>query len=326
VSTTSLSTDLRREFIKLLESDVEFRYTVAGYLGLSEILRSIERLWEEVRALREGQNKLWEEVRGLREEVRKLWENQNKLWENQNRLWEEVRSLREETKKLWEGQNKLWEEVRALREGQNKLWENQNKLWENQNRLWEEVKALREGQNKLWEEVKSLREGQNKLWEEVKALREGQNKLWDAYIRLDRYVRSGFRDLRRVLGSTFESFAAAFVEVMLEDMGYVGVEVGRRVLVVDNEVLEINLFSEKPLVVGELTMHIGTVEEARREVEKLLKRVRAVEKLYGVKPVLTILCVAKVSPEVLTTLRTLTKESGIKLITKEDIEEEVGGI
>jgi len=61
------STDLRREFIKLLESDVEFRYTVAGYLGLSEILRSIERLWEEVRE--------------LREEVRKLWENQNKLWE-----------------------------------------------------------------------------------------------------------------------------------------------------------------------------------------------------------------------------------------------------
>ena len=306
------STDLRREFIKLLESDVEFRYAVAGYLGLSEILRSIEKLWEE--------------VRGLREEVRKLWENQNKLWENQNRLWEEVRALREGQNKLWENQNRLWEEVRALREGQNKLWENQNKLWENQNRLWEEVKALREGQNKLWEEVKSLREGQNKLWEEVKALREGQNKLWDAYIRLDRYVRSGFRDLRRVLGSTFESFAAAFVEVMLEDMGYVGVEVGGKVLVVDNEVLEINLFSEKPLVVGELTMHIGTVEEARREVEKLLKRVRAVEKLYGVKPVLTILCVAKVSSEVLTTLRTLTKESGIKLITKEDIEEEVGGI
>ncbi|MEL9998422.1 MAG: hypothetical protein QXH99_08025 [Sulfolobales archaeon] len=319
MSTTSLSTDLRREFIKLLESDVEFRYTVAGYLGLSEILRSIERLWEEIKALREGQNKLWEEVRGLREEVRRLWENQNKLWENQNRLWEEVKALREGQNKLWENQNRLWEEVRSLREETKKLWEGQNKLWE-------EVRALREGQNKLWENQNKLWENQNRLWEEVKSLREGQNKLWDAYIRLDRYVRSGFRDLRRVLGSTFESFAAAFVEVMLEDMGYVGVEVGRKVLVVDNEVLEINLFSEKPLVVGELTMHIGTVEEARREVEKLLKRVRAVEKLYGVKPVLIILCVAKVSPEALTTLRTLTKESGIKLITKEDIEEEVGSI
>jgi len=95
------STDLRREFIKLLESDVEFRYTVAGYLGLSEILRSIERLWEEVRE--------------LREEVRKLWENQNKLWE-------EVRALREGQNKLWENINRLWEEVRALREDQGRLW------------------------------------------------------------------------------------------------------------------------------------------------------------------------------------------------------------
>lgn len=94
------STDLRREFIKLLESDVEFRYTVAGYLGFSEILRSIERLWEE--------------VKGLREEVRKLWENQNKLWE-------EVRALREEQKKLWENINRLWREVRALREDQGRL-------------------------------------------------------------------------------------------------------------------------------------------------------------------------------------------------------------
>ena len=315
----SSSEVVKRTFIELLEKDVEFRYAVAGYLGLSEILRSIEKLWEEVRALREGQNKLWEEVRGLREEVRRLWENQNKLWENQNRLWEEVKALREGQNKLWENQNRLWEEVRSLREDIKKLWEGQNKLWE-------EVRALREGQNKLWENQNKLWENQNRLWEEVKSLRESQNKLWDAYIRLDRYVRSGFRDLRRVLGSTFESFAAAFVEVMLEDMGYVGVEVSRRVLVVDNEVLEINLFSEKPLVVGELTMHIGTVEEARREVEKLLKRVRAVEKLYGVKPILTILCVAKVSPEALTTLRTLTKESGIKLITKEDIEEEVGSI
>ena len=242
----------------------------------------------------------------------RLEEGQKKLWENQNKLWEEVRGLREETRKLWENISRLWEEVRALREGQNKLWENVS-------RLWEEVRGLREETRKLWE-------GQNKLWEEVRALREGQNKLWNAYIRLDRYVRSGFSDLRRILGSTFGSFAAAFIEVMLEDMGYTGVRVDRKILVVDNEVLEIDLFSEKPLVVGELTMYLGSMEEARKEVEKLLKRVKAVEKLYGMKPILVILCVAKVVPELLGTLRNLTKDLGIRLITKEDIEEEVGSI
>jgi hypothetical protein len=123
-----MSINLKREFLSLLEKDVEFRYAVAGYLGLSEILKKMDALIEE---------------------QHKLWENQNKLWENQNKLWEEVRSLREDQHRLWENQNKLWEEVRALREGQNKLWE--------------EVKALREGQNKLWEEVKSLRVSQSRL-------------------------------------------------------------------------------------------------------------------------------------------------------------------
>ncbi|MEM2051273.1 MAG: hypothetical protein QXZ11_09200, partial [Thermoproteota archaeon] len=101
--------DLKREMLRLLDEDEEFRYAVAGRIGILEILKRLDRL-------EEGQNRLWEEVRSLRED-------QNKLWEGQNRLWEEVRSLREGQEKLWEGQNKLWEEVRNLREGQNKLWE-----------------------------------------------------------------------------------------------------------------------------------------------------------------------------------------------------------
>jgi chromosome segregation ATPase len=109
------STRLKRQFLELLERDKEFRLAVAGYLGLSETLtrlesveRSIEGLLEEMKKLREDQQRLWEEVRALREGQNKLWENTNKLWENVNKLWEEVRALRE-------GQNRLWEEVRAMR-------------------------------------------------------------------------------------------------------------------------------------------------------------------------------------------------------------------
>jgi len=103
-----MSEKLKREFIELLEKDVEFRYTVAGYLGLSEVLKRMDKMEERMLA--------------LEERMLKLEENQNKLWENQN---------------------KLWEEVRGLREDQNKLWENQNRLWENQNKLWEEVRDMR---------------------------------------------------------------------------------------------------------------------------------------------------------------------------------------
>jgi len=77
---------LKRRFLELLEKDKEFRLAVAGYLGLSEVLtrlesveKSIERLWEsanklweEVKSLREGQNKLWEEVRAMRGEMRDM--------------------------------------------------------------------------------------------------------------------------------------------------------------------------------------------------------------------------------------------------------------
>jgi len=77
---------LKKQFLELLEKDLEFRYAVAGYLGLSEVLRRLDSIGES---------------------IRKLWENSEKLWENQEKLWTEVKALREE-------QGRLWEEVRAL--------------------------------------------------------------------------------------------------------------------------------------------------------------------------------------------------------------------
>ena len=56
---------LKREFLELLEKDVEFRYATAGYPGFSEILKRLEEhdkkfyeLLTEIRALRESQEKL----------------------------------------------------------------------------------------------------------------------------------------------------------------------------------------------------------------------------------------------------------------------------
>jgi len=181
---------LKREFLELLDKDVEFRYAVAGYLGLSEIMKKLDTLIEEQIKLREEQTKIWKEI------------------------------------------TKLWEEVKNLREGQVKLWE---------------------GQNKLWEEVKSLREGQNKLWEEVKLLRVN-------YERMRKYMLSGFRELRASLGVAFEDHAAAFLEVLLEEMGYLDAKVGRKILAYNGEAVEINLFCEEPLIVGETTVSVEESE------------------------------------------------------------------
>ncbi|MEM0481639.1 MAG: hypothetical protein QXM16_01970 [Nitrososphaerota archaeon] len=75
-----LSIDLKRELLRLLEEDEEFRYAVAGRIGILEILKRLDR---------------------LEERMDRLLESNNKLWENNNRLWEEVRGLREDQKRLW---------------------------------------------------------------------------------------------------------------------------------------------------------------------------------------------------------------------------------
>jgi regulator of replication initiation timing len=293
---------LRRQFLKLLDEDKEFRYTVAGYLGLGEILKRLDSIEENVR-------KIWEEIRGLRE-------GQEKLWEGQNRLWEEVKALREGQEKLWDGQNKLWEEVKQLREGQNKLWEEIKALREGQEKLWEEVKLLREGQNKLWE-------GQNRLWEEVKALREGQEKLWASHRRLENYMRSAFGELRTALGVTYEMHAAAYLTMMLYEMGYEKAEVVSKSFVEDGEIVEVDLFNEEPLVVGEVTLAVKDVGDAEREVEKVMRRVGLVERVFGRRVFMAVLSVANLYPEAADALKSLAARNGIRLILGREIKEEL---
>jgi uncharacterized protein YoxC len=113
--------DIKEKFLELLEKDKEFRYAIAGYLGIAEILRRLD-------SLEETQTKILEEIKNLREGQNKLWDSQNKLWENQNKMWEEIRKIWEEIKNLTDGQNKLWEEVRGIRLEMKLLREDQEKM------------------------------------------------------------------------------------------------------------------------------------------------------------------------------------------------------
>jgi len=99
---------LKREFLELLEKDVEFRYAVAGYLGLSEVLKRLDTIAEEQRALRE------EQVR-LREEQTKIWKEIERFREEQTKIWKEIEGLKEEQVRLREEQKRTWEEIERLR-------------------------------------------------------------------------------------------------------------------------------------------------------------------------------------------------------------------
>ena len=213
--------------------------------------------------------------------------------------------------------------------GLDRIEKTQMTILEEIKRIWEEVKSLREGQKRLWEEIrriweeiKALREGQNKLWEEVRALREGQERLWENQRRLWRYVKSGFEGVREALGASFEEYVASFTRFMLYELGYTDVKVEvRKYMMYEGRMVEINLFSEEPLVVGEVTLRIRDVSEADREVGKLVERTEIVSKIYGRKPYMKILAIGNAPEEVIEYLKKLTTKYDIKLIIGRELRE-----
>ena len=112
---------LKREFLELLDKDIEFRYAIAGYLGLLEVLKRLDSLSEEQVKLREEQVKIWREIEGIREEQVKLREEQVKIWreiegirEEQVKIWREIEGIREEQVKLREGFNRMLDVVSGM--------------------------------------------------------------------------------------------------------------------------------------------------------------------------------------------------------------------
>jgi len=61
--------ELKSRILKLLREDEEFRYAVAGLLGLEEILKRLDRHEAELVKLREDMNKLREDMNRLREDM-----------------------------------------------------------------------------------------------------------------------------------------------------------------------------------------------------------------------------------------------------------------
>jgi len=102
---------LKKQFLELLDKDLEFRYAVAGYLGLSEILKRLDKLSEEQVKLREEQTKIWMEIARLREDFNRLREDFNKSREDFIMLRKDFSKLREDLIMLREDFNKMFRAV-----------------------------------------------------------------------------------------------------------------------------------------------------------------------------------------------------------------------
>ena len=81
--------ELKSKILRLLREDEEFRYAVAGLIGLEEILKRIDTLTEE-------QTRIWEEIKALREEQTKMWHEIQELRKEQTKMWDEIKRFRED--------------------------------------------------------------------------------------------------------------------------------------------------------------------------------------------------------------------------------------
>jgi hypothetical protein len=73
--------ELKSRILKLLREDEEFRYAVAGLIGLEEILRRLDRHEAELVKLREDMVRHEAELVRLREDMNKLREDMNRGFE-----------------------------------------------------------------------------------------------------------------------------------------------------------------------------------------------------------------------------------------------------
>ena len=98
---------MKEEFIKLLEEDKEFRYAVAGLLGIEEILKRIDKNTEALIKLQEQTAKLQEHIVKLQQQIIKL---QEQVAEHSRA----IRSLQEQLIKHSEAIEKLASSVQAI--------------------------------------------------------------------------------------------------------------------------------------------------------------------------------------------------------------------
>jgi hypothetical protein len=77
---------LKSRILRMLKEDEEFRYAVAGLLGLEEILKRWDRHEDEVR-------RIWQEIEKLREDMNKLREDMMKGFELMDRRISRLENL-----------------------------------------------------------------------------------------------------------------------------------------------------------------------------------------------------------------------------------------
>ncbi len=174
--------------------------------------------------------------------------------------------------------------------------------------LQEQVKALQE---QVAEHSKTIAEHSRVLRELVEAVK----GLDERVTRLEGKVNgltAALMDVRKALGVTLEEFARSFLRGLLEARGVSKekLKLQSKTLRIDGEEVQINIFNEDPLIIGEVT----SLAESPEEAEKVAKRIRVVEKAYGRRPQYAFLIAQTIARRAYKGIMEVAEKEGIEVI------------
>jgi predicted nuclease with TOPRIM domain len=183
--------------------------------------------------------------------------------------------------------------------------------------LAEAVKTLadyvREGFKIFDERLRRIEERFEKIDERFKGIERRLSTLENNV----KYLMSAVNELKSALGVTMEDYTAVWLSRWLEEKGY-KCDVRTRITIVVNPTTgdsrEVDVICWNPLVVGEVTTTMRTVEEAEREIKKLLDSVAYAEKVAGAKHYAKILAVEVAPSEIAEYLERKARELDITLV------------
>jgi len=242
--------EIRREILKLIKDDEEFRKELMDALGINNISIALKDIGDSIKelaarlgsltelqellsksiiSLAEAQKKTEENITKLTERVDQLAEAQRKTEERLDQLAQRINELAEAQRRTEERLNKLTERVDQLAEAQRKTEERLDQLAQRINELAEAQRRTEERLNKLTERVDQLAEAQRKTEERLDQLAEAQKRTEDNIAKLTDAVidlRKGMDQLRRSIdsigkrwGADYEELIRGFFKEVLDQLG-----------------------------------------------------------------------------------------------------------